>query len=39
MQYGIMLIAKYFNQFFKFHSLCGAGEYCEYCFNLLLFKV
>lgn len=28
MQYGIMLIAKYWNKLFKIYSLCGAGECC-----------
>lgn len=29
MQYGIMLIAKYWNRLWKFHSLCRLGEYSD----------
>lgn len=37
MQYGIMLIAKYWNKLLKFHSLCWVGELLY--FNLLIFEI
>lgn len=35
-QYGVMLIDKYWNKVFKFHSLCGVGENCVFLISLFL---